>query len=113
MALHAIVGFGDDAGAAVIDNLIAALLAEDDARAPAASEALRCIGSDLVLARLIAAKRGRNHPDPWLLATLGRLPPDRVRLALPEYPILDRSWLRCCCCRTARTGSRTMPSTSI
>ena len=90
VALHAIVGFGNDAGAEVIDSLIADLLAEDHARAPAASEALRRIGSDLVLERLIAAKHGRNHPDPWLLATLGRLPPDRVRTALAGDPILDQ-----------------------
>ena len=90
VALHAIVGFGDDAGGQVIDGLIADLLAEDHARAPAASEALKCIGSDLVLARLIAAKRGRNRPDPWLLATLGRLPPNRVRSALAGDPILDQ-----------------------
>jgi len=90
VALHAIVGFGHDANAAVVDQLIADLLAEDHSRSPAASEALRCIGNDLVLERLIAAKRGRNHPDPWLLATLGRLAPDRVRTALAGDPILDQ-----------------------
>lgn len=89
VALHAIVGFGDDAGTRVVDCLIADLISKDHVRAPAASEALRCIGGDLVLERLIAAKRGRSHPDPWLLATLGRLPPDRVRAALAGDPILD------------------------
>ena len=90
VALHAIVGFGDDAGAKVIDSLIADLLGEDRGRAPAASEALRRIGSDLVLERLIAVKRGRSHPDPWLLATLGRLPPSHVRAALAGDPILGQ-----------------------
>lgn len=90
VALHAIVGFAADAGPAVIDCLITDLLAEDDTHAPAASEALRRIGNDLVLERLIVAKRGRNRPDPWLLATLGRMPPDRVRAALAGDPILDQ-----------------------
>jgi hypothetical protein len=90
VALHAIVGFGCDANAAVIDRLIADLLAEDHTRAPAACEALRCIGSDLVLERLIAVKRGRNDPNPWLLATLGRLPADRVRATLAGDPILEQ-----------------------
>jgi hypothetical protein len=89
VALHAIVGFGEDVGRPVIDRLIACLIAPDHAGAPAAAEALKCIGSDLVLERLIAAKRGRNHPDPWILATLGRLPPDRVRTALAGDPLLD------------------------
>lgn len=90
VALHAIVGYGEDASEQVIDKLIADLLTDDHVRSPAASEALRCIGSDAVLYRLIAAKRRRNHPDPWLLATLGRLPADRVRAALVGDPILDQ-----------------------
>ena len=90
VALHAIVGFGEDAGQSVIDRLIADLIAEDHARSPAASEALRCIGNDLVLERLIAATRSLSRPDPWLLATMGRLPPHRVRSALAGDPTLDQ-----------------------
>ena len=67
-------------------------------RSPAASEALRCIGSDLVLERLIAAKRGRNHPDRgcsprsavWRRIAFGR--------RLPAIRSLISS-LRCCCSR--------------
>ena len=91
VALHAIAGFGPDTPAPVIDTLIGELLSGDPTRSPAASEALRIIGSDLVLARLIAASRGRNASDAWILATLGRLPADRVRGALRGDPLLDRA----------------------
>jgi hypothetical protein len=74
----------------VVDQLIAKLVAGDPEQAPAASEALRVIGSDLVLRRLIAALRGRNSTDAWLLATIGRLPAAKVRAALAGDAFLDR-----------------------
>jgi len=36
-----------------------------------------------------AAHTGRPVPD-WIVATLGRLPPDRVRAALRGSPLLDQ-----------------------
>lgn len=90
VALHAIVGFGHDVEESIIDRLISCLHTGDATRAPAASEALRCIGSDLVLERLISAIKGTSPHAPWLLATLGRLPPDRVRAALAGDAVLDR-----------------------
>jgi hypothetical protein len=90
VALHAIAGFGPDTPARVIDTLIGELLSGDPTRSPAASEALRIIGSELVLGRLVAASRGRNASDAWILATLGRLPADRVRAALRGDALLER-----------------------
>ena len=90
VALHAIAGFGSDTSGPIIDRLIAELIAANRERAPAASEALRIIGSEVVLERLIAAARGRNGSDAWILATLGRLAADRVRAALQNDPLLER-----------------------
>jgi len=90
VALHAIAGFGSDTPGPVIDRLIAELIAGSPERAPAASEALRIIGGAVVLERLIAAARGRNAADAWILATLGRLPADRVRTALQNDVLLER-----------------------
>jgi hypothetical protein len=90
VALHAVAGFGVDTPAEVVDHLIADLVAGDPQRAPAASEALRVIGSDLVLRQLIAAQRGRNSADAWLLATIGRLPAAKVRAALAGDALLRR-----------------------
>ena len=88
LALHAIGAFGVDSPRLVIDRLVRNLIAGDPRRAPAASEALRIIASDEVLqALVIAADAGHLAPD-WVVATLGRLPPNRVRAALQGSPLL-------------------------
>ena len=90
LALHAIGAFGADTSRSVIDRLVQDLVAGDPRRAPAASEALRIIASDEALQALVmAANSGQPTPD-WIVATLGRLPPDRVRAALQDSPLLDR-----------------------
>ena len=87
-ALHAIGALGDDTLRRVIDRLVQDLIVGDPRRAPAASEALRIIASDEVLRALVmAANAGQPVPD-WIVATLGRLPPDRVRAALQGSPLL-------------------------
>ena len=78
-ALHAIAGFGADAPQAVIDRLVHDLVTGDPRRAPAASEALRIIGSEAVLHAVIAAAQAQHIIPGWVLATLGRLPPENVR----------------------------------
>lgn len=90
VALHAIAGFGNNVPTSVIDHLIADLVSADRDRAPAASTALRNIGSDAVLNALITSARQKNGGDGWVLATLGRLPEDKVRVALRGDPLLDR-----------------------
>jgi hypothetical protein len=90
VALHAIAGFGTETSAPVIDALIAELVRSDPKRAPAASEALRNIGSDTALTRLIAAARANAGRDGWILATLGRLSAEKVRAALRGDALLDR-----------------------
>ena len=90
LALHAIGAFGADTPRPVIDRLVQDLIAGDSRRAPAASEALRIIASDEALQALVtSANAGRFAPD-WIVATLGRLPPDRVRAALQDSPLLGR-----------------------
>jgi hypothetical protein len=88
VSLHAIVGFGSDTSKEVIDQLIGLLLSGDPKRAPAASEALRLIGSDLVLQALISASRGGYTLNSWVVVTLGRLEPAKVRAALQGNPLL-------------------------
>lgn len=90
VALHAIAGFGSDAPQGVVDKLVRDLLAGDARRPPAASEALRVIGTETVIRALTAAAADR-HPIPeWILATLGRLPADLVRQELRGSPLLER-----------------------
>jgi hypothetical protein len=90
VALHAIAGFGENTPADVIDRLIVVLISGDPERAPAASEALRIIGTDLVLGWLLDAQRSTNQSDAWILATLGRLPVMMVRAALHGNALLSR-----------------------
>ncbi|TMI98363.1 MAG: hypothetical protein E6G97_26175 [Alphaproteobacteria bacterium] len=90
VVLHAVAAFGSEASALVVAELIAELTTGDEKRAPAASEALRVIGNQVVLTELILALRQKKGADGWLLATLGRLPADKVRSALKDDPLLAR-----------------------
>jgi hypothetical protein len=90
VVLHAIAAFGSDTPEVVVDQLIAELTSGDSKRAPAASEALRIIGSDIVLKRLITAARAKESSANWVLATLGRLPFDKVQAALNGDALLER-----------------------
>jgi hypothetical protein len=90
VVLHAIAAFDADANEAVIDQLVGELVSGDVQRAPAASEALRVIGSDTALLALITAARQKKSSINWILATLGRLDANKVRMALKDDPLLDR-----------------------
>ena len=90
VVLHAIAGFGPDVSAPVIDDLIRVLVEPNSRNAPAASEALRHIGSDLAVGRVTQAARGVEAPSEWLLVTLGRFPESKVRDALAGDPLLSR-----------------------
>lgn len=90
VVLHAIAGFGTDVPSPVIDDLIRALLEPNSRNAPAASEALRRIGSDVAVGRVIQAARADDAPSEWLLVTLGRFPESKVRGALAGDPLLNR-----------------------
>ena len=90
LALHAIGALGADTPRRVIDRLVLDLISGDQRRGPAASEALRIIASDKVLQALVTTANARNCVPDWIVATLGRLPPDRVRAALVDSPLLDR-----------------------
>ena len=87
VALHAIVGFSGDTTEGIIRDLVRELVAGDPRRAPAASEALRQIGSETVVRILIEAAAGGHD---WVLATLGRLPPALVRPAVEGSPLMGR-----------------------
>jgi len=91
IALHAIAAFGSDTPQAVIDSLVRDLVAGDARRAPAASEVLRTIGTESVLRTIISAATTAQPPvSEWLLATLGRLPPEQVRQQLRGSPLFER-----------------------
>lgn len=88
VVLHAIAAFGQDTPGESVDALVELLRTGSVRSRAAASEALRMISSDLVLERLLGAARA--GPAPWVLATLGRLPADRVRTALSGDPLLPQ-----------------------
>jgi HEAT repeat protein len=89
VVLHAIGGFGEDANGSVVNLLVNLLRLGSPKEAAAASEALRVIGNDTVLEKLIAvAKQG--EPANWILATLGRLAPAKVRAELKGDPLLNK-----------------------
>lgn len=87
VALHAIVAFGSDTSEGVIRRLVQELVNADPRRATAASETLRLIANETVLKCLIEAAAGDHD---WVLATLGRLPSDLVKLALAGSDLLKR-----------------------
>jgi hypothetical protein len=88
VAFHAIAAFGNDTPREVIRALIQQLLTGNLRGAPAASEALRVIGSALVVEELVAVAKDSNNPS-WVIATLGRLDPVMVRRALQGDPLLE------------------------
>ncbi len=90
LALHAIGAFGADTPRPIIDQLVRDLIVGGRRRAPAASEALRIIDSDEVLRALVSAADISDPVPDWIVATLGRLSPDRVNAALQHSPLLDR-----------------------
>jgi hypothetical protein len=87
LALHAIVSFGSDTPEDVIRSLVSELMSGEQRRAAGASEALRLIGSEMVLQVLLEASASGND---WVLATLGRLPPALVRPAVEGTALASR-----------------------
>ncbi len=91
VAYHAIAAFGTDVPVPVIERLIGLLIPGEPRTAAAASEALRVIGSAEALDCIIQAANDRQgHDADWILATLGRMPPDLVRRRLSGTPLLGR-----------------------
>lgn len=90
VALHAIGAFGADTPPSVIEHLVQDLVAGNMRRAPAASEALRIIASEEVLQTLLGVANSQQPVPEWVIATLGRMRPDRVRAVLQESPLLEQ-----------------------
>lgn len=90
VVLHAIAAFGPDTPLTVIERLVEKLALADNVVAPAASQALREIGTDAVLETLVSAYEQNPAARNWILATLGRMPPDRVRNKLQGLPLMDQ-----------------------
>lgn len=90
VAYHAIAGFGPDTPRAVIEELVAVLLTGDPRRAPAASEALRIIGSEEALESLVETTVTSSGATDWVLATIGRMRPDMVQARLNGTALLDQ-----------------------
>ena len=90
VVLHAIAAFGQDTPPLVIECLVEKLLLADTRVAPAASTALRLIGSDAVLQSLTRAYQQHPKAKNWILATLGRMSPQVVKDRLRGQPILEK-----------------------
>jgi len=90
VVLHAIAALGPDTPHAVIKRLVVTLAQADKVVAPAASQALREIGTDAVLKTLVDAYEQDPAARNWILATLGRMPPDLVRSKLQGLALMDR-----------------------
>jgi HEAT repeat protein len=86
-AMHAVMAHGHDTPPNVIAALIADLNDADQRRATAASEALRVIGSKQVVQALAATADTASN---WVVATLGRMPPQLVRDELHGKALLAR-----------------------
>jgi hypothetical protein len=89
VVLHAIAGFGPDVSGTVIEKLVRELTNGDERVAPAASEALRHIGTEAVLHALIKAHDEVPGARNWILATLGRMPPDMIRQKLKGSSLMQ------------------------
>jgi hypothetical protein len=89
VVLHAVAGFGDDTPVYVVGLLVNLLKLGSPREAAAVSEALRVIGNDAVLQKLIEAAK-QSEPSNFVLATLGRLSPKMVRSALQGDPFLKK-----------------------
>ena len=81
-------GFDDRTPPSTIMRLVDTLASGGDRGRAAASAALAAIGSDEVITTLAAA--AHTSPDDWILATLGRMPPARVRSLLAGDSLLAR-----------------------
>lgn len=81
------MAFGEDTPRHVIRALVALLKRGDPRQAPAASEALRVIGNADVLDELVTEAADSQNSN-WILATLGRLDPGRVRYRLRGQSLL-------------------------
>lgn len=88
VALHAIAGFDSDTPSHIITRLVSDLAAGGERRPAAASAALAVIGSDEVITELAAV--AKTTANDWVLATLGRMPSDRVRQLLADDSLLPR-----------------------
>lgn len=104
VALHAIAAFGKDTPRPVIRNLVQELLSGDERRTPAASEALRIIASEEAVHELMEAYDNNMTAQNWIIATLGRMPPELIVKELRGHSImraiapmllfsLDANWL--------------------
>ncbi len=88
VALHAIAGFDRHTSPTTIKRLVDDLASGGERRRAAASAALAAIGSDEVITTLATA--AHTATDDWILATLGRMPPARVRWLLARDSLLSR-----------------------
>ncbi len=90
VAIHAICAFGADAPTHVLEALVGILVSGDHRRAPAASLAMRTIGSDRALQMLVAAAGTQSPVPDWLVATLGLMPESNVRQHVNSPDLLAR-----------------------
>lgn len=106
VAMHAIAAFGREIPAGIVTRLVTLLKGASDATAASASEILRISGSPVVFDALLSSLSEAGGASPWVLATLGLLPPkmvserlasdaDLIRALAPIFTqSADRNWLR-------------------
>lgn len=86
VAMHAVMAFGIDTSQSVITKLVDNLASGIPRLASTSSEALRMIGNQTAVDALIAVAAQSD----WAIATLGRMPPDRVLAKLAGSPLLPK-----------------------
>ena len=88
VALHAIAAFDECAPVKVIDKLVRYLLSGDQKYAPAASEVLRIIDSEMAISHLINAYDQNENGRSWIIATLGRMSPNKVTGQIGNHEVM-------------------------
>jgi len=80
VSLHAICAFGSDLGEAVVEALVDLLVSGSEREQASASEVLSRNAGSGVVRRLL--QQSEVETSDWVLATLGRLPPDLLPISL-------------------------------
>ncbi|MDE0449952.1 MAG: hypothetical protein OXH96_25070 [Spirochaetaceae bacterium] len=86
VALHAIAGFDHNTPPNIINSLVSDLATSGERRCAAASAALAAIGSDAAITALASVARVATND--WTIATIGSMPPERVRSLLVRDDLL-------------------------
>ena len=113
VALHAIAAFDEFTPVKVIDQLVHHLLSGDQKYAPAASEVLRIIDSDIAISQLINAYDQNENGRSWIIATLGRMTANKVTRHIGNHEVMKYLEPMFLCSNTAHWLSSEQMTTDI